>query len=235
MAIDVNCKAWEGFHTGEWRHLVNVRNFIQKNYTPYEGDESFLEGISKKTEKVWGKAHDLIVEEIQKGIIDVETKKVSGINNFAPGYLDKDNEVIVGFQTDAPLKRIVNLYGGMRMATSALKEYGYELDPEIESHFKMYRKTHNEGVFDAYPKRTRLARTAGLADRFAGCIWPRKNCGGLSKSPALWNRFSDRGEGKRSGHAGRTDDGRTDSVERRGADANPCFKRNGTDGRKLWL
>ncbi len=162
MAMDVNCKAWEGFHTGEWRHLVNVRNFIQKNYTPYEGDECFLEGISKKTEKVWGKAHDLIVEEIQKGIIDVETKKVSGINNFAPGYLDKENEVIVGFQTDAPLKRIVNLYGGMRMATSALKEYGYELDPEIESHFKMYRKTHNEGVFDAYPKRTRLARTAGL-------------------------------------------------------------------------
>ena len=162
MAIDVNCKAWEGFHTGEWRHLVNVRNFIQKNYTPYEGDECFLEGISKKTEKVWGKAHDLIVEEIQKGIIDVETKKVSGINNFAPGYLDKENEVIVGFQTDAPLKRIVNHYGGMRMATSALKEYGYELDPEIESHFKMYRKTHNEGVFDAYPKRTRLARTAGL-------------------------------------------------------------------------
>ena len=162
MAIDVNCKAWEGFHTGEWRHLVNVRNFIQKNYTPYEGDECFLEGISKKTEKVWGKAHDLIVEEIQKGIIDVETKKVSGINNFAPGYLDKEYEVIVGFQTDAPLKRIVNLYGGMRMATSALKEYGYELDPEIESHFKMYRKTHNEGVFDAYPKRTRLARTAGL-------------------------------------------------------------------------
>lgn len=162
MAIDVSCKAWEGFHTGEWRHLVNVRNFIQKNYTPYEGDECFLEGISKKTEEVWGKAHDLIVEEIQKGIIDVETKKVSGINNFAPGYLDKENEVIVGFQTDAPLKRIVNLYGGMRMATSALKEYGYELDPEIESHFKMYRKTHNEGVFDAYPKRTRLARTAGL-------------------------------------------------------------------------
>lgn len=162
MAIDVSCKAWEGFHTGEWRHLVNVRNFIQKNYTPYEGDECFLEGISKKTEKVWGKAHDLIVEEIQKGIIDVETKKVSGINNFAPGYLDKENEVIVGFQTDAPLKRIVNLYGGMRMATSALKEYGYELDPEIKSHFKMYRKTHNEGVFDAYPKRTRLARTAGL-------------------------------------------------------------------------
>lgn len=162
MSIDVNCNAWKGFHTGEWRHLVNVRNFIQKNYTPYEGDEKFLAGTTAKTDKVWEKAHELIVEEIQKGIIDVEVNAVSGINNFAPGYIDKENEVIVGFQTDAPLKRIVNLYGGMRTAVSALKEYGYELNPEIEKHFRLYRKTHNDGVFDAYPKRTRLARTAGL-------------------------------------------------------------------------
>lgn len=162
MGIDVNCKAWEGFHTGEWRHLINVRNFIQKNYTPYEGDESFLSGISEKTAQVWEKAHALIVEEIQKGIIDVEVNKVSGINNFEPGYIDKEHEVIVGLQTDAPLKRIVNLYGGMRMATSALKEYGYQLNPEIEQHFHQYRKTHNEGVFDAYPERTRKARNAGL-------------------------------------------------------------------------
>ncbi|MBQ7796397.1 MAG: formate C-acetyltransferase [Lachnospiraceae bacterium] len=162
MGIDVNCKAWEGFTTGEWRHLVNVRNFIQKNYTPYDGDESFLSGISEKTAKVWEKAHALIVEEIQKGIIDVEVDKVSGINNFEPGYIDKENEVIVGYQTDAPLKRIVNLYGGMRMATSALKEYGYQLNPDIEKHFALYRKTHNEGVFDAYPERTRKARNAGL-------------------------------------------------------------------------
>lgn len=162
MGIDVNCKAWEGFHTGEWRHLINVRNFIQKNYTPYEGDESFLSGISEKTAHVWKKAHALIVEEIQKGIIDVEVNKVSGINNFEPGYIDKEHEVIVGLQTDAPLKRIVNLYGGMRMATSALKEYGYQLNPEIEQHFHQYRKTHNEGVFDAYPERTRKARNAGL-------------------------------------------------------------------------
>ena len=189
MAIDVSCKAWEGFHTGEWRHLVNVRNFIQKNYTPYEGDECFLEGISKKTEKVWGKAHDLIVEEIQKGIIDVETKKVSGINNFAPGYLDKENEVIVGFQTDAPLKRIVNLYGGMRMATSALKEYGYELDPEIKSHFKMYRKTHNEGVFDAYPKRTRLARTAGLLTGLPDTYGRRRIVGDYRRVPLYGTDF----------------------------------------------
>ncbi len=162
MSIDVNCTAWKGFRTGEWRHLVNVRNFIQKNYTPYTGDESFLAPTTKRTDKVWGRAHELILEELEKGILDVETNIVSGIDNFGPGYIDKDNEVIVGLQTDAPLKRIVNLYGGMRTTESALKEYGYELNPEIARHFRQYRKTHNDGVFDAYPQRTRLARTAGL-------------------------------------------------------------------------
>ena len=162
MSIDVNCAAWQGFRTGEWRHLVNVRNFIQKNYTPYTGDADFLAGISTKTAAVWKKAQALIIEEVQKGIIDVETHAVSGIDNFAPGYIDRDNEVIVGLQTDAPLKRIVNPFGGIRNATSALEQYGYRLDPEIERHFRLYRKTHNEGVFDAYPKRTRLARSAGL-------------------------------------------------------------------------
>ncbi len=162
MAIDVNCKAWEGFRTGEWRHLVNVRNFIQKNYTPYEGDENFLADISPKTKCVWDKASALIVEEIKKGIVDVETAKVSGINNFAPGYIDPENEVIVGFQTDAPLKRIVNPFGGMRMAEKALEQYGYQLDEDVKTHFHLYRKTHNDGVFDAYPERTRLARKVGL-------------------------------------------------------------------------
>ena len=162
MPIDVNCNAWKGFHTGEWRHLVNVRNFIQKNYTPYAGDESFLAPTSARTQKVWDKSHELILEELRKGILDVETDAISGINNFAPGYIDRDNEVIVGLQTDAPLKRIVNLYGGMRMAESALEQYGYTLNPEIEKHFRTYRKTHNDGVFDAYPHRTRVARTVGL-------------------------------------------------------------------------
>ena len=162
MSIDVNCTAWQGFRTGEWRHLVNVRNFIQKNYTPYEGDESFLAPTTPRTDKVWAKANALILEELKKGIIDVETGVVSGIDNFAPGYIDRENEVIVGLQTDAPLKRIVNLYGGMRMAESALEQYGYQLDKEVEKHFRLYRKTHNDGVFDAYPRRTRLARSAGL-------------------------------------------------------------------------
>ena len=162
MPIDVNCSAWKGFRTGEWRHLVNVRNFIQKNYTPYAGDESFLAPTSERTQKVWDKSHALILEELRKGILDVETDAISGINNFAPGYIDRDNEVIIGLQTDAPLKRIVNLYGGMRMAESALEQYGYKLNPEIERHFRTYRKTHNDGVFDAYPHRTRVARTVGL-------------------------------------------------------------------------
>lgn len=154
--------AWEGFNSGEWRHLVNVRNFIQRNYTPYEGDDSFLKGTTERTNRVWEKCHELIVEEVKRGIIDVETNVVSGIDNFEPGYIDRENEVIVGLQTDAPLKRIVNLYGGMRMAKSALQQYGYELNPEIEKHFTEYRKTHNDGVFDAYPKRVRVARKAGL-------------------------------------------------------------------------
>ena len=154
--------AWKGFREGDWMDGINVRNFIQKNYTLYEGDDAFLAGISPKTKAVWDKCSDLIVEEIQKGIIDVETDIISGIDNFAPGYIDRENEVIVGLQTDAPLKRIVNLYGGLRCAQQSLKQYGFQLNPDIETKFHEYRKTHNEGVFDAYPERVRAARHAGL-------------------------------------------------------------------------
>ena len=153
---------WNGFHTGKWTKEINVRNFIHKNYTLYEGDDSFLEGPTQKTERVWEKCEALILEELKKGILDVETDLISGITNFAPGYIDKENEVIVGLQTDAPLKRMVNLYGGKRMAKSSLEQYGYKLNEEIDQHFNEYRKTHNEGVFDAYPERTRKARHAGL-------------------------------------------------------------------------
>lgn len=154
--------SWKDFRDGIWKDEINVRDFIQRNYSPYYGDDSFLEGISEKTKNVWDKSSALIIEEIEKGIIDVETNAISGIENFAPGYIDKENEVVVGLQTDVPLKRMVNLYGGMRMAKSAISQYGYELNPIIEKHFSEYRKTHNDGVFDVYPKRTRLARKAGL-------------------------------------------------------------------------
>ena len=155
-------QAWNGFAAGEWQRSIDVRSFIQKNWTPYLGDDAFLAGPTQRTKAVWERCEELLLQELKDGILDVDTHRVSGIDNYAPGYIDKENEVIVGLQTDAPLKRIVNLYGGTRMAKSALEQYGYQLDPEIEAHFTEYRKTHNEGVFDAYPARTRAARHAGL-------------------------------------------------------------------------
>ena len=155
-------QAWHGFAAGEWQRSIDVRSFIQKNWTPYLGDDAFLTGPTRRTKAVWARCEELLLRELKDGILDVDTHRVSGIDNYAPGYIDKENEVIVGLQTDAPLKRIVNLYGGTRMAKSALEQYGYQLDSEIEAHFTEYRKTHNEGVFDAYPERTRAARHAGL-------------------------------------------------------------------------
>ena len=155
-------QAWNGFAAGEWQRSIDVRSFIQKNWTPYLGDDAFLAGPTQRTKAVWERCEELLLQELKNGILDVDIHRVSGIDNYAPGYIDKENEVIVGLQTDAPLKRIVNLYGGTRMAKSALEQYGYQLDPEIEAHFTGYRKTHNEGVFDAYPERTRAARHAGL-------------------------------------------------------------------------
>ncbi len=158
----MNEKNWDGFKPGNWQFEIDVRSFIQKNYTPYEGDEQFLTGPTERTKKVWARCEELILEELKNGVLDVETDIISGIDNFEPGYIDRENEVIVGLQTDAPLKRIVNLYGGLRTAKSALQQYGYQLNPEIDRHFEEYRKTHNQGVFDAYPKRVRTARHAGL-------------------------------------------------------------------------
>ncbi len=155
--------AWQKFNGGNWQKQIDVRDFIETNYTLYEGDAAFLAGPTARTRAVWEKCTALLAEELQKGgVLDVETHKISGILNFAPGYIDRENEVIVGLQTDAPLKRMVNLYGGVRMAEQSLEEYGYTLDPAIKKHFCEYRKTHNEGVFDAYPARVRAARHAGL-------------------------------------------------------------------------
>ncbi len=153
---------WEEFKSGQWQETIDVKDFIQKNYSPYEGDESFLEDKTRKTAELWEKADALIKEEIRKGIIDIETAVFSGINNFQPGYLDRDNEVVVGFQTDAPLKRIMNPYGGLRMVEGSLQAYGYTAAPDLIPQFKEFRKTHNEGVFDAYTQEMKLARTAGL-------------------------------------------------------------------------
>lgn len=153
---------WKGFKAGNWEENIDVQDFIDRNYKEYKGDDSFLVSISPKTKKVWSKCEKLLAEEAKKGLLDVELNAVSGITSFAPGYIDKKNEVIVGLQTDKPLKRIVNLYGGTRMADKALEAYGKQLNPEIERYFKEFRKTHNDGVFDAYTPEIRRARKAGL-------------------------------------------------------------------------
>lgn len=154
--------AWRGFKKGNWSENIDTRDFIQLNYTPYEGDESFLAEPTERTKNLWKKAEDLILEEVRSKTIKVDTTRVSGINNFPAGYLDKENELIVGFQTDEPMKRIVNPYGGYRMVTNSLDAYGLKMDPTIEKYFNQFRKTHNQGVFDAYTSQMRKARTVGL-------------------------------------------------------------------------
>lgn len=155
-------KSWNGFIKGNWNENVDVKDFIHLNYKSYEGDDRFLAEASPKTEALWGKVEELINEEILTGKVDIDTSRFSGINNYEPGYIDKDNEIIVGLQTDAPLKRIVNPYGGYRMVKDSLNAYGVEMDEGLEEHFNNYRKTHNQGVFDAYTAEARRARTVGL-------------------------------------------------------------------------
>ncbi len=155
-------EAWRGFKGETWKNEINVEDFIINNYTLYEGDDSFLAPISDKTCVVLNKVNELKEEELKKGVLDVETKIMSGIDEFEPGYIDKENEVIVGLQTDKPLKRIVNPYGGIRMVYQELDAYGYQLDPEVDKYFNKYRKTHNDGVFDAYTEDVRKARHVGL-------------------------------------------------------------------------
>lgn len=155
-------KCWEDFVKGNWNENIDVRDFIVLNYTPYEGDDSFLVDSSLKTKNLWKKSEELIHEEILSGKVDIDTTTFSGINNFDSGYIDKDNEVIVGLQSDAPLKRIVNPYGGYRMVKDSLNAYNTEMNDGLEEHFNNYRKTHNQGVFDAYTKEMRTARSVGL-------------------------------------------------------------------------
>ena len=153
---------WINFKEGKWCNEINVKNFIDLNYTYYMEDESFLVKPTDKTKKVWNKCTELLKEELKKGVLDIDVDHVSGINNFEPGYIDKENEVIVGLQTDKPLKRMINPFGGIRMVYNSLNAYNYKLNPNIEKYFSMFRKTHNDGVFDAYTSEMRLARKVGL-------------------------------------------------------------------------
>ncbi|MDU7149506.1 MAG: formate C-acetyltransferase [Clostridium sp.] len=154
---------WINFKEGQWTKSVDVRNFIQLNYTPYNGDDSFLSDATEATKKLWDEVSELFKKERENGgVLDVDTETVSGINEYNAGYIDKAFEKIVGVQTDAPLKRAVMPFGGIRMAENAAKSYGYEVSPRISEIFTKYRKTHNQGVFDAYTDEMRLARKSGV-------------------------------------------------------------------------
>jgi formate C-acetyltransferase len=160
---------WHGFRGGLWQKQINVRDFIQQNYEPYEGDESFLTAATERTQNVWNRLNELFTEERRKGVLDV-SQIPGSITAHKPGYIDRDHEIIVGLQTDAPLKRAIMPNGGLRMVLNALKAYGYAPDPHIVEIFSKYRKTHNEGVFDAYTADIRKCRSThiltGLPDAY---------------------------------------------------------------------
>lgn len=160
---------WRGFRPGVWQKQIDVRDFIQQNYEPFDGDESFLAGPTPRTRAIWDRLQALFVEERRKGVLDI-SQIPSSITAHAPGYIDRENEVIVGLQTDAPLKRAIMPNGGLRMVTNALKAYGYEPDPRVVETFTRHRKTHNDGVFDAYTEDIRRCRSShvltGLPDAY---------------------------------------------------------------------
>ena len=162
---------WTGFKGELWQNEINVRDFIQANYEPYDGDESFLADATQNTKDLWDQVLDLTKQEREAGgVLDMDTKVVSTIVSHGPGYLNKDKETIVGFQTDKPFKRGLHVFGGVRMAEKACKDNGYEIDPEIKEFFTTHRKTHNAGVFDAYTPEMRACRSShiitGLPDAY---------------------------------------------------------------------
>ncbi len=162
--------AWRGFEPGLWQDFVDVRDFVQLNYTPYEGDATFLAGPTERTTRVWDTLSGMFPEEREKGVYDIDTKTPGRIDSHAPGYISEDDNLVVGLQTDAPLKRAMIPNGGWRMVENSLKTYGYDVDPFIREIFTHYRKTHNQGVFDVYPDSVRKARSShivtGLPDAY---------------------------------------------------------------------
>jgi len=166
---DTRSRAWRGFNGGLWQKEINVRDFIQQNYTPYEGDSSFLVPATERTKTIWARLNELFLQEREKGVLDV-SQIPSTITAHAPGYIDKQNEIIVGLQTEAPLKRAIMPNGGFRMVLNALKTYGFEPNPHVVTAFTKYRKTHNDAVFDAYTADIRRCRSShiltGLPDAY---------------------------------------------------------------------
>ena len=188
--------AWRGFQGQAWRDQIDVRDFIVDNYTPYDGDSDFLSGPTVRTKQVWANLLDLMVVERERGILDVDAHTPSTITSHAPGHLE--GEIIVGLQTDAPLKRAIMPNGGWRMVENSLKAYGYEPDPAVRDIFTKYRKTHNAGVFDAYTPAIRQARASHVAHRAAGRLRPRPDHRRLPARGAVRRGPADRRQARRS-------------------------------------
>ena len=169
IAPEATTSSWTGFKSGLWQKEINVRDFIQQNYESYEGDDSFLAQATERTKKMWDRLNELFIEERKKGVLDI-SQIPSSITSHGTGYIDRENEVIVGLQTEAPLKRAIMPNGGLRMVLTALKAYGYDPDPQVVETFSKYRKTHNDGVFDAYTADVRRCRSShiltGLPDAY---------------------------------------------------------------------
>jgi len=169
ITSDPAASPWDGFKPGLWQKEIDVRDFIQQNYEPYDGNESFLAPATERTKRIWGRLNELFVDERKKGVLDI-SQIPSSITAHGPGYIDRENEIIVGLQTEAPLKRAIMPNGGFRMVVSALKTYGYTPDPQVVDIFTKYRKTHNDGVFDAYTAEIRRCRSShvltGLPDAY---------------------------------------------------------------------
>ena len=169
--MEYKYEGWRGFEGGTWVKEINLRSFIRHNYTPYNGNEDFLEGPTENTKALWEQVLDLTRQEREAGgVLDMDTKVISTITSHGPGYLDKEKEKIVGLQTDKPFKRAMMPYGGIRMAEKACADNGYKLDPEVSEFFSIHRKTHNAGVFDAYTPEMRACRSShiitGLPDAY---------------------------------------------------------------------
>ncbi len=169
-STETTTEAWRGFRPGLWQDLIDVRDFVQLNYTPFEGDAGFLQGPTERTERVWQTLSEMFPEEREKGVYDIDNHTPGTITSHGPGFISEDDNLIVGLQTDAPLKRAMMPNGGWRMVENSLKTYGYEVDPIVKEIFTTYRKTHNQGVFDVYPESVRKARSShivtGLPDAY---------------------------------------------------------------------
>ena len=229
-------ESWQGFGGGRWQDQIDVRDFIQGNYTPYAGDAAFLAGPTERTRALWARLTAMFPDERARGVYDVDAHTPASITAHAPGYIDREHELIVGLQTDAPLRRAIMPNGGLRMVEAGLAAYGYTLDPNVREIFTRYRKTHNDGVFDAYPPEILAARRAHVITGLPDAYGRGRIIGDYRRVPLYGVDRLDRRQAGREGGPGRPPVHRRDHPRSRGTRrADPRAGRAHRDGRLLRL